>query len=155
MEQNQSFIDKLPRFLRATLRGYKGRICRRDFWLFTAFFYLSIGLLSGIIFAIYKIIPESIIPIAFLFGICFFMLLMLNLLNNIGRMHDLGHSGWLYVALLVASTMIGAVSISASLMGLILSFCVWVYLAFFPPQEESNKWGDNPNHPKAKKNRHL
>ena len=143
MEQNQSFIDKLPRFLRATLRGYKGRVCRRDFWLFLGFS-VVVSIIVGIIGFIIAAISKNI-SIAHLF---YFILLVpiipmivLSVLCDIGRLHDLGRSGWWFLIYFMVYIWLGY---NDENILTIIWFCFHAYLGFAPSQKESNKWGDNP-----------
>jgi uncharacterized membrane protein YhaH (DUF805 family) len=54
---------------------------------------------------------------------------------SVRRFHDVGMSGWIYVALYVGSIIFGIVGLAI------------IVIALLPSQESSNKWGPNPKDP--------
>ena len=151
MKQNKSFLDKFPRLLRATIRGYKGRVCRRDYWLLfpgCVGVLFIVGLIGNII-EDNQIMSGAVIGIIILLLVCHIVFALLGWSIMIGRIHDLGHSGWWLLIYIVAVNILIFIGVrhgvDGGIIGTIVGLCFSVYLGFAPSQKKANKWGDNPH----------
>lgn len=138
-EQKKSFIDKFPRILRVALCGYKGRVGRVHWWIW------HIIMIAGTI-VISSTYMRDHLPAGLLLSM-FAILGILKMGATFGRMHDLGHSGWLLIGWWLLLSILNHLEIFPEpYWALIASLLIWVYLGFFPPVDE-NKWGKNPHQP--------
>ena len=126
-----SIIDRLPAFLQACIRGYKGRVCRRDYWLMYGAYALALAL-TVLLFVGFistglgdAMEAEDIEIFMNITALLFFIPVALS---HIGRLHDLGYSGWWLLLLAVP----------------FLNLLLWAVIAFFPSAKEENKWGKKP-----------
>ena len=66
--------------------NFEGRATRREYWMFTLFFYIILILLFSLMF-----IHESLIYITFIYiALCFIP----NISISVRRLHDINKSGW-------------------------------------------------------------
>ena len=120
-----SIIDRLPAFLQACIRGYKGRVCRRDYWLMYGAYALALALTGVMSVGLDAIEVEDI---EIFMNITALLFIIPVALSHIGRLHDLGYSGWWLLLLAVP----------------FLNLLLWAVIAFFPSAKEENKWGKKP-----------
>ena len=141
----------------ANLRGFKTRVCRRDFWIFHALLFVYagvVGFLSLPVFElIYGYIPDEGSPederinavIMLLIGI---LGQILSLLSCLGRQHDVGKHQWC-VPLLVVLTILTTIGLTKiGWIGIWLGYppqiAIYAYLGFSRSENGPNKWGDKP-----------
>ena len=128
--------------IRMAFLGYKGRVSRAIFWgvygigmIITKMIVALIGLSEN---------PSDPNPVI-LVGSVLFVTVPVTL-ALIGRLHDLGHSGWWLIPAVLLGVWIGnsvesltqsvkIVSISPLILGA-------VYVGFWPSQTGKNKWGE-------------
>ena len=123
-EADKAVADEKPGFMRACINGHKGRVCRRDYWLFFMTMILSFFLI-GILLAIIGLDSEELEAAIAVMVLAF---LPFVLLADIGRLHDVGFSGWWVIFLFIP----------------LLGFIWWLFIAFFPSDKKANKWGKQP-----------
>lgn len=134
---------------------FSGRSRRMEYWAFTLFtFIVTICLIAPIVVDVIDILaaPDYLdgpVPVGepwegigtlswvsiWLLGLFVLVTFIPGLAVTVRRFHDVGLSGWVYVALYVGGLIFGIVGLA-----------IFV-IALLPSKEGTNKWGRNPKDP--------
>lgn len=142
---------------------FTGRSRRLEYWWFFVFWVLltlalGIAMVATVAGSVEGIMRGSIAPFAgvgaafwiflALFGLFFLASLIPIVAVQVRRLHDLGFSGWWYLAYVIGGNAVGSVpEFGPSLNGLV-SLC-WIAWMFFPGTTGPNKYGDDPKNPQT------
>ena len=170
--ENHSFIDKLPRFLQVVIRGYKGRVCRRDYWIYTLFLFMITMILfllgdvaadqvEKLLLADKKLLEEYnstgiyaaddyfIMAIHYTVFVviilaAFIPIIISHIFCFIGRMHDIGYTGWFILPFVAITVYTSYESVSLSLYYFIF-ILTNLFFGAMPSAKSENKWGAVPD----------
>ena len=133
MVEKTKFIDRLPAYIQAGLRGYKGRVDRTSYWRWLILVIISVIPLTILI----VIFPNPTISyvVVTLWIICG---IVLNILVSIGRLHDMGFSFWWYLPIMAIPYLISFLNETG---GTILAIVLFCFLGFYPPDVITNQDG--------------
>jgi uncharacterized membrane protein YhaH (DUF805 family) len=139
---------------------FSGRSRRKEYWLFFLFWVLlmvvlAIGAFASVAGSLQGMMqggPQAFARLGSLwvvfvvFGLFFLASLIPMLAVQVRRLHDLGVSGWWYLAYVVAGSVLPQIpNVGDSFNGLIgIGWIVWM---FFPGTKGPNSYGDDPKHP--------
>jgi uncharacterized membrane protein YhaH (DUF805 family) len=140
---------------------FTGRSRRKEYWLFVLFwvllvFALAIGALAMIAGSLQRVMQGGAsvfsgagagLGLLFgLFGLFFLGSLLPMIAVQVRRLHDLGVSGWWYLAYIVAGGLVGqAPEVGQPLNSLLsLGWIVWMCM---PGTKGANRFGDDPKNP--------
>jgi uncharacterized membrane protein YhaH (DUF805 family) len=107
---------------------FSGRARRREYWMFSLFYYLFLGILLFLDSVLGLVDNEAVIGV--FSGIYTLALFIPGLAVQVRRLHDTGRSGWWIL--------IGVIPV----LGLVLLGYMWR-----PGDDGSNRWGDDPKAP--------
>ena len=124
----------------ANYANFRGRARRKEYWGFALFYTLGMIALAAVGVAIdaaagnfdygYEVPVATIV----IMGLAFLAGAVPCIAMGVRRFHDIGLSGWFYLALFVVGLLLaGSVTILAIVLGLI------------PSQKRENKWGPAPD----------
>jgi uncharacterized membrane protein YhaH (DUF805 family) len=145
-----------------SLLSAKGRNNRVRYWQVTGLFFVSM-LVIGVGAAQFD---ESsplwiLMPGVALLVVAVVLFFLVNLFNNIKRLHDLGRSGWWYLLVFVIYAPVAALATAAreahevgaaaalSLLEMILTAAILAIFGALPGQSRSNRFGEPPGAPTA------
>lgn len=140
---------------------FSGRSRRKEYWftvltvllVMVAFGFGFVGLIAGNwqammdgTFASWEILGVGAWALIALLGLFFVASIIPWIALQVRRLHDLGVSGWWYLAYVAAGQLLDQVpDFGASLNSLLsLGWIVWM---FFPGTRGPNKYGDDPKDP--------
>lgn len=141
--------------------NFSGRSRRLEYWWFTVFLFLVsillvIGLFATIAGNLQAMMQGSAAAFAGvgsgfwlllgLFGLFGLASLIPMIAVQVRRLHDLGVSGWWYLAYVVAGGALGQSSEIGNGLSSLLSLG-WIVWMFFPGTKGPNKWGEDPKDP--------
>jgi uncharacterized membrane protein YhaH (DUF805 family) len=139
---------------------FSGRSRRKEYWWFFVFWVLlavmlGVGLVASVAGNLQGLMQGG--PRAFaslgsvwivfaVFGLFFLASLIPLIAVQVRRLHDLGVSGWWYLAYIAAGPALAMVpNVGDGLRGLVsIGWIVWM---FFPGTTGPNKYGDDPKQP--------
>lgn len=132
----------MKEIIKMALKGYKGRVSRRVWWNASLFWVLplAVAFLGGMLSESSKVLG-AILLIPSIIALIF-SLFVLQLAANIGRLHDLGYSGWWAVA--IYGIVCGIQLIPSSPVSFFVVLAILIFLGCTPGQIKANHWGDNP-----------
>lgn len=140
---------------------FSGRSRRLEYWWFFVFFVVAFVVLviaavaAGVSTANAisanpdRLLREAGVGLWTLIGIVglFFVGSLIPMIAvQVRRLHDLGVSGWWYLAYLIGSNALQAVPDLGSNLSSLASLC-WIAWMFFPGTTGPNKYGDDPKNP--------
>jgi uncharacterized membrane protein YhaH (DUF805 family) len=130
-------------YFRSAITGnyanFRGRARRKEYWGFVLFYTLGMILLAGAGLVIEAAVgtldtgAEAPVATIVIVLLAFLAGLVPGIALGVRRFHDIGLSGWFYLAMCVVGFLLaGSVTIMAIVLGLI------------PSQKRENKWGPVP-----------
>ena len=140
---------------------FSGRSRRLEYWWFFVFWVLLAlalgiamvatvaGSLNGIMqgsTAAFENLGGAFWLLLVLFGLFFLASLIPMIAVQVRRLHDLGVSGWWYLAYAIGGNVLGAIPDVGSGLSSLASLC-WIAWMFFPGTAGPNKYGDDPKEP--------
>lgn len=140
---------------------FAGRSRRKEYWfaVLTIFFVIVafgfgfVGLIAGNwqammdgTFASWEALGAGAWTLLALLGLFFIASIIPWIALQVRRLHDLGVSGWWYLAYVIGGQMLDQVPQVGSSLNSLLSLG-WLVWMFFPGTAGSNKYGDDPKDP--------
>ena len=138
----------------ALLFSFKGRTGRSGYWLGSLVLMVASVVLGGIIGAITGfataasgVTAASAVEVPGMAGmigglVTGLVTLYPSLAMTVKRLHDLGHSGWMVLGVIVALPVVMYFSI---IVGILLMVGWWTYVGLFPGTKGSNDYGNPPS----------
>ena len=131
----------------AALGGYKGRVSRLNFLVVDVWGVLTLAIIS--------LTSQWKVVFFVLLGVWVILYSILKMGALVGRLHDLGLSGWCLIGFSGVMFILGVVLGSSADPRLdsgslaqgytsLFSLLFWLWLLVWPSQKEENKWGADP-----------